>query len=510
MSSKEEVLLWADGIDAYRKGDWTSSLEFFQRIGDYSRIHFNCGMIYTRVEDYASAAVCYTRALDADPYLAVAYFQRAYCWFMQEAYDRAERDYTTGLGLLRENDYIDYSQLGLKYRLYRCEIHFNRAMCAHSINDSVGCTQDISYAQRVSRTDEQKSIIDRAARVGVETVTLFTVPVDAVFEVGEAKVRNAGERSYLKDAKVVVDASGGSENGGWVGFDGAAIIDPGVAASDRLGDRNGTVVRRNDSTSRPRANTVPRYAPTPPPENERFPAARGATMRDRGGNSLRSASPRLPSDSRDIRYDGSPGERTNSLPRGITTNPSTLSRSTSSYQSQTPRNMLLRAATDRGPERDYPNTRTIERSYTDSVTSLPRQPQPLQPQPLQRVPYPSPSTSPNSLTPSSPATDVVKGKLKCKVHSVPPLSPRTVLLLVNPQTLTHQFLVSRVKEKFNLKGRPQLSFRDMDDDGQKNGSMISILDDDDLGVACEVMAGKVELYVSELKGVGEDEVYDMY
>ncbi|KAI8919078.1 hypothetical protein DFJ77DRAFT_424708, partial [Powellomyces hirtus] len=223
MTTKEEILVWAEGVKAYRDGDWANALEAFQQVGDFSRIHFNSGMIYTQLDDYAAATTCYTNSLGADPYLAVAYFQRAYCAFMMEDYQEAEMDYTRTLRLLRENDHIDYTQLGLKYRLYRCEVHFNRAMCAHSLGDSVSCTQDITYGQRVCRTDEQRAIIERAARAGVETVTLFTVPVDAVFDVLESKLRNAGERTYLKDAKVVMENGAG---GGWAGFGGAAIMDP--------------------------------------------------------------------------------------------------------------------------------------------------------------------------------------------------------------------------------------------------------------------------------------------
>lgn len=72
---------------------------FKQQIGDYSRIHFNSGIIYTRLEDHVSASVCYARALNADPYLAVAYFQRAYCYFMQEEFDRAYDEYSAALGV---------------------------------------------------------------------------------------------------------------------------------------------------------------------------------------------------------------------------------------------------------------------------------------------------------------------------------------------------------------------------------------------------------------------------
>ncbi|KAJ3154048.1 hypothetical protein HDU89_008917 [Geranomyces variabilis] len=501
MTTKDEILLWADGVTAYRSNDWVTALEAFQQIGDYSRIHFNSGMIYTQLDDYGSASACYSDSLTADPYLAAAYFQRAYCSFMTERYADAEDDYTRALRLLRDNDYIDYTQLGLKYRLYRCEIHFNRAMCAHSLGDSVACTQDVAYAQRSCATEEQKNVIGRAARAGVETVTLFTVPVDAVFEVAETKLRNASERTYLKDAKVVGDTGPGS---GWAGFDGALILDP-VAASGSAGGvsgRTGTVVRRAGSdgavkayqldkpetftatTTRPRRGTEPGARPTFDRTINRRPSTpniapvitipRALTQRsDEGAYN----EPQNPT------YDIRPAvTRSNSI------------------ASPVPRYIQERDDRPRQPTRG--NTDPVQGSNSPRYA-----PQTNQQHYVRTEAYPSPSPSPSTqlqyLQPNQqqyqqqqPQTQQTQmsGKQKIKIHTLAPLAPRTILLLLPYEEITHGLLIARCGEKLGLRN-PLLEFRDPDD--QSGSELLAISDEDDLATAVEVMDGKWEFYVGE-------------
>ncbi|KAJ3021678.1 hypothetical protein HKX48_008057 [Thoreauomyces humboldtii] len=460
MASKEEILAWADGVDAYRNQDWNQAIEIFQQVGDYSRIHFNSAMIYSQIDDFNAAITCYTNALGADPFLAVAYFQRAYCAFMQEEYQEAETDYASALMLLRENDFIDYTQLGLKYRLYRCEIHFNRAMCAHSIGDRAACTQDLTSAQRVTRTDEQRAIVDRAARAGVDVITLFTVPLDGVFEAGESKVRNAAGRTYLKDAKVV----SGSE-GGWAGFEGARILDP-----DAVGSREGTVMR-------PRRGTDP----GPRPEPERIITTKPSSL---GRNASRRATDR--DDSRGAPpapWDSDDGDRRRESPTS-----SPIRYNTQPRQSPTA-----------SPVRS--NSVRSNNSYNNDMPDAPQQRKgsnlqirlPLRDASQKRA-YESPGgKSQGTASPASATHWLTSGKTKVKIHSVSPTSssPRTILLLLPADMMTFRDIIARCREKLGI-DYPELEFRDPSDDE----GFISVGDDDDLATAVEVM-GKWEFWVRQ-------------
>ncbi|KAI8917317.1 hypothetical protein BC831DRAFT_384008, partial [Entophlyctis helioformis] len=221
MATKDELVLWVEGVEAYRKGDLEGALACFEPLVSFSKVAFNVGMIYSRLDDHRSADAMYSAALAADNYLAVAFLQKGYAYFMLEDYGRAERCYNMVLELLLENDFIDYTQLGLKYRLYRCEVHFNRAMCYQLVGDRSRGMQDIATAQKLARTPDHNAVIATAARSGLDELTLFTVPFEAIFEVPESKTKNIEKRSFLKDAKVV--ASTDMEIGTFAGFSGAAI-----------------------------------------------------------------------------------------------------------------------------------------------------------------------------------------------------------------------------------------------------------------------------------------------
>ena len=48
--------------------------------------------------------------------------------------------------MLRGNKFIDYSQLGMKHKLYACEVLFNRALCHHKISNHDKFLEDIEQA----------------------------------------------------------------------------------------------------------------------------------------------------------------------------------------------------------------------------------------------------------------------------------------------------------------------------------------------------------------------------
>ena len=72
---------------------------------------------------------CYQRAVRLDQYLAVAYFQQGVSNFLMGDFEEALANFNDTLLYLRGNNNIDYEQLGLKFKLYSCEVLFNRGLC---------------------------------------------------------------------------------------------------------------------------------------------------------------------------------------------------------------------------------------------------------------------------------------------------------------------------------------------------------------------------------------------
>ncbi|RKO82980.1 hypothetical protein BDK51DRAFT_14713, partial [Blyttiomyces helicus] len=220
MSTKEQLRLWDDGLQAYRVGDLDAALEMFQSVGDYSRINFNIAMIFCQTGDHASAVEMLTQSLSKDPFLAVAYFQRGYSEFMLGDYEMAEEDFTQAIELLRENDSIDYTQLSLSFELRRSEVLHNRAMCAHQLGDMQAATDDMNAAMTTAANDH-KMRLGTSMRSGITSLSLFAVPGSTLFEVAKSKIANLEKKSFLKDAKVLLSTDGEEK---FSGFSGAAIL----------------------------------------------------------------------------------------------------------------------------------------------------------------------------------------------------------------------------------------------------------------------------------------------
>jgi hypothetical protein len=61
---------------------------------------------------------------------------------------------------LRGNTFIDYEQLGLKFRLYSCEVLFNRGLCYIYLQQIGPGMQDLEYASKEKVTPDHDVIND--------------------------------------------------------------------------------------------------------------------------------------------------------------------------------------------------------------------------------------------------------------------------------------------------------------------------------------------------------------
>jgi hypothetical protein len=61
---------------------------------------------------------------------------------------------------LRGNTYIDYEQLGLKFRLYSCEVLFNRGLCYVYLQQDSEGMQDFNFAVKEKMTADHEVIND--------------------------------------------------------------------------------------------------------------------------------------------------------------------------------------------------------------------------------------------------------------------------------------------------------------------------------------------------------------
>jgi len=98
-----------------------------------------------------------------DKYLAIAYFQKGVSNFLLEKFEEALVNFNDSLTFMRGNRWIDYEQLGLKYKLWSCEARFNRGLCSTYMRDiSVGLHDLITAHQE--KGDPRHDVIDEAIR----------------------------------------------------------------------------------------------------------------------------------------------------------------------------------------------------------------------------------------------------------------------------------------------------------------------------------------------------------
>ncbi|RMY16705.1 hypothetical protein D0867_06430, partial [Hortaea werneckii] len=271
MSLKQEIETWVAALAAYDNNEFENALQCFEQIADTSKILFNAGVIHATLGEHSQAVECYQRAVQLDQYLAVAYFQQGVSNFLMGDFEEALANFNDTLLYLRGNNNIDYEQLGLKFKLYSCEVLFNRGLCYIYLQSRDAGMQDLIFAAREKVVPDHE-VIEEAIREQAEGYTVFSIPVGVVYRPNEAKVKNLKTKDYLGKARLVAAQNQQKQY--------ADLRIQAALAARALDDRPGHSLSyaalnlvRPDLRSRSRQQSEPPmnrnvFPPTPPPEPE--------------------------------------------------------------------------------------------------------------------------------------------------------------------------------------------------------------------------------------------------
>ncbi|KAL7918294.1 hypothetical protein ACQKWADRAFT_323904 [Trichoderma austrokoningii] len=285
MSLKQEIETWVAALARYDNNEFDDALGEFDKIGDTSKILFNMGVIHATLGEHEKAVECYQRAIRLDQYLAVAYFQQGVSNFLLGDFEEALANFNDTLLYLRGNSVIDYAQLGLLFKLYSCEVLFNRGLCYIYLQQKEAGLQDLAYAVK-EKVVEDHNVIDEAIREEAEGYTVFSIPVGVVYRPNEAKVRNLKTKDYLGKARLVAASD---RSNAFTGFAGSEMKNAKSEAKDDRPTENLSFAATNlvkpglqsrRQQSEPPTNRDNAFPPTPPPENDR--PSRGASVRSAG------------------------------------------------------------------------------------------------------------------------------------------------------------------------------------------------------------------------------------
>lgn len=105
----------------------------------------------------------YHQAIHLDQYLAVAYFQAGVSDFLIGNFEEALAEFNDALLYLRGNNNINYEQLGLRFKLFSCEVLFNRGLCYVYLQAVDTGLQDMIDATR-EKVIEDHGVIDDAIK----------------------------------------------------------------------------------------------------------------------------------------------------------------------------------------------------------------------------------------------------------------------------------------------------------------------------------------------------------
>jgi tetratricopeptide (TPR) repeat protein len=108
--------------------------------------------------------------------LAVAYFQEGVSNFLLGDFEEALANFNDTLLYLRGNTSIDYDQLGLKFRLFSCEVLFNRGLCYIYLQQLGPGMQDLQYAAKEKVTPDHE-VIEEAIKERAEVGSFAIHPV---------------------------------------------------------------------------------------------------------------------------------------------------------------------------------------------------------------------------------------------------------------------------------------------------------------------------------------------
>ncbi|NXG63639.1 NCF2 factor, partial [Hemiprocne comata] len=205
MSLVETIRLWQEGVCAADGKDWRAALEAFTAVQNPpAKICFNIGCIHLVLGKLAEAEEALTQSISCDKHLAVAYFQRGTVFYRRQNHEKAVKDFKEALAQLRGNQLIDYKILGLRYRLFACEILYNIALVYATMEDWKKAEEHLTLAMSM-KTEPQHNKIDRAmeAILKQKLCELVAIPAGKLFRPNEKQVAQLEKKDYLGKAMVV-------------------------------------------------------------------------------------------------------------------------------------------------------------------------------------------------------------------------------------------------------------------------------------------------------------------
>ena len=107
----------------------------------------------------------------------MAFFQQGVSNFLIGDFEEALANFNDTLLYLRGNRWINYEQLGLNFKLYSCEVLFNRGLCYIYLEQKLAGLGDLKYAAQETEDPSRHDVIDEAIKEEAD-VSLYALNWD--------------------------------------------------------------------------------------------------------------------------------------------------------------------------------------------------------------------------------------------------------------------------------------------------------------------------------------------
>ncbi|XP_069465885.1 NADPH oxidase activator 1 isoform X1 [Ambystoma mexicanum] len=218
MPYKDLVKGWHEAVVALENNDLEGALKIFLSVEEpHSKIWFNIGCVYLLRGDLPEAVQAFHKTVSKDSCLAVGFFQRGVAHLQLELYEEALSDCRRALTHLRNNTYIDYSQLGLKHMLYAWEVLYNTAVVQCALGQwqaAQECLQEALQQQPGGRCPTlEDALLKVQEHLSLEPIQ---VPQGKFFRPRKQEVEQLNSKMVLGTPKVISSVIPNDE---YIGFE---------------------------------------------------------------------------------------------------------------------------------------------------------------------------------------------------------------------------------------------------------------------------------------------------
>ncbi|XP_030636377.1 neutrophil cytosol factor 2 [Chanos chanos] len=205
MSFVSTLRQWDEAVAFADQGDRASALKVLLSIEEKtSKIAYNIGSLHLMNNDLDSAEKAFDNSIGKDEHLAVAFFQRGIVFYKKEKFEESLMDFENAFKELRGNHLIDYKPLGLRYKLYACEVLHNIGLVHAQLKQWEEAQEKLLTALTL-KSEAKFSHIDHALEAILKQKLFALVELRAglLFKPNKKYVAELEKKDYLGKAKVV-------------------------------------------------------------------------------------------------------------------------------------------------------------------------------------------------------------------------------------------------------------------------------------------------------------------